>query len=587
MNDETSEKTEKLKSLKAEEKISFKPFGFSALKPLFLPALALALPLAAAAAPANSARLAAEMTAVPAGDLAAATENFLGEKRVAWRGERVLVRVKTTLPARAKLSAELVSAAGARVPARAEYVRSTLGQGGVPVADVVEPAGTPFRIPAGEAFVLVSADVPADAAPGAYALNFSVNGRARKAADVEVLPLALPPPRAWKIHLDLWQHPEAVARWTGAKLWSREHFAAMRPMMRRLADAGQKVITCSIIEEPWDHQTRDDWSSMVKWRRTRAGTWKFDYAAFDAYVSFMREILGEDAQISCYTMVSWSLKTTYFDEAAGAEKTVSLDPASPDYDATWKAFLTDFRTHVAKKGWLEKTCIALDERPDALVNAARAVVEKYAPELKIVSAVDRPTKMAPFVHDISAAFQHSGGVAELADARRAEGRTTTFYVCTSPAKPNTFPHSSAAEPHWLLLYAAAARFDGFLRWAYNSWVENPFADCRWPQRAWPAGDCFLVYPGDRTTPRFETLRDGVEDFEKIRILEERAALPGADAKLKSAVAELRAFLEGAFTVQAGYGDAHAAQVREARARIDRASALAAKTPERAAGAPAR
>ena len=45
--------------------------------------------------------------------------------------------------------------------------------------------------------------------------------------------------------------------------------------------------------------------------------------------------------------------------------------------------------------------------------------------------------------------------------------------------------------------------------------------------------------------------------------------------------------DSAFTVQAGYGDAHAAQVREARARIDHASALAAKNPERAAGAPAR
>lgn len=557
------------------------------LEAFCLAAFAAAFQIAATAAPSKAARLAEEMTAVPAGDLSAATENFLGEKRVAWRGERVLVRVKATLPARAKLAAELVSADGTRIPARAEYVRPTLGQGSVPVADIVEPAGTPFRIPAGEAFVLVSADVPADTASGAYTLNFAVNGKTRKAADVEVLDIELPPPRAWKIHLDLWQHPEAVARWTGTKLWSREHFAAMRPMMRRLADAGQKVITCSIINEPWDHQTRDDWSSMVGWRRTRAGTWKFDYTAFDAYVSFMREILGSDAQISCYTMVSWSLKTTYFDEAEGKERTVSLDPASPDYDATWKAFLTDFRAHVAKKGWLEKTCIALDERPDALVNAARAVVEKYAPELKIVSAVDRPTKMASFVHDISAAFQHSGGVAELAETRRAAARTTTFYVCTSPAKPNTFPHSAAAEPHWLPLYAAAARLDGFLRWAYNSWVENPFADCRWPKRAWPAGDCFLVYPGNRTTPRFETLRDGIEDFEKIRILEERAARPDASAELKRAVAELRAFLEQTFTVQAGYGNAHAAQVRAARERIDSAAVVSAKKSDRAAGAPAR
>lgn len=532
-----------------------------------------------------------ELTYVPADNLTAAAENFLGEKRVAWRGERVLFRVKTLLPENAKISAVLEVIRGMKTfnsRARAEYVRSTLGQGGKAVADIVEPAGedsvsagsgkiilkpaeTPFKIPAGEAVILVSADIAADENPGTLGLNLSVNGKCLPIAEIEVLPAMLPPPQAWGIHLDLWQHPEAVARWTGTKLWSREHFEAMKPLMKRLADAGQKVVTCSIIEEPWDHQTRDHWSSMVKWSKTKSGEWKFDYTAFDKYIDFMMSEIGIREQISCYTMVSWSLKTTYFDEATGTTKTISLDPKSPDYDATWKAFLTNFREHQKARGLLEKTCIALDERPDALVNAARGVVEKYAPELKIVSAVDRPTKMAHFVHDISAVFQHSDGLTELANSRREQNRKTTCYVCTNPAKPNTFPHSSAAEPHWLLLYTAANRFDGFLRWAYNSWVDNPFADCRWPKRQWPAGDCFLVYPGNRTTLRFETLRDGIEDFEKIRILREATAKPDAADALKNAVANLEKYLAETFTLKNGFGNAHAEQVRRARELIDAAS----------------
>lgn len=526
-------------------------------------------------------QVADEMTFVPAGDLTAASENFLGEKRVAWRGELLLFRIKTTLPENAKLGAFIKSEKKARsggrsiriqAPAVAEYVRSTIGQGGTSVADIVEPAGTGFKIPAGEAVLLVSVDTAqAQISPGKYRLLLEINGKSQKIAEIEVLPAQLPPPQDWTIHLDLWQHPEAIARWTGTKLWSREHFEAMKPIMKRLAAAGQKVITCSIIEEPWDHQTRDHWSSMVKWRKNKSGKWEFDYTAFDKYVDFMTKEIGIKEQISCYTMVSWSLKTTYFDEAAGTEKTISLDPKSPDYDATWKAFLTNFRAHLKKRGLLEKTCIALDERPDHLVNAARGVVEKYAPELKIVSAVDRPTKMAHFVHDISVVFQHSNGLTELTNSRREDKRKTTCYVCTNPAKPNTFPHSTAAEPHWLLLYTAANRFDGLLRWAYNSWVDNPFADCRWPKRYWPAGDCFLVYPGNRTTLRFETLRDGIEDFEKIRILREAAREPGAPAELKNAVAELEKFLSETFTVEAGFGSAHAAQTKAARERIDAAS----------------
>jgi hypothetical protein len=61
-------------------------------------------------------------------------------------------------------------------------------------------------------------------------------------------------------------------------------------------------------------------------------------------------------------------------------------------------------------------------------------------------------------------------------------------------------------------------FDGFLRWAYNSWPEDPVMDSRYIK--WPAGDTYLVYPGARSSVRFERLREGIQDYEKIRILRE-------------------------------------------------------------------
>ena len=65
-------------------------------------------------------------------------------------------------------------------------------------------------------------------------------------------------------------------------------------------------------------------------------------------------------------------------------------------------------------------------------------------------------------------------------------------------------------------HAVAADFDGFLRWAYNSWVENPLTDSRF--RTWPAGDTYMVYPDARSSIRFERLVEGIQDAEKIRIL---------------------------------------------------------------------
>ena len=55
-----------------------------------------------------------------------------------------------------------------------------------------------------------------------------------------------------------------------------------------------------------------------------------------------------------------------------------------------------------------------------------------------------------------------------------------------------------------------------LRWAYNSWPENPQYDSRYGN--WSSGDTYLVYPYRRSSIRFERLIDGIEAAEKIRVL---------------------------------------------------------------------
>ena len=69
-----------------------------------------------------------------------------------------------------------------------------------------------------------------------------------------------------------------------------------------------------------------------------------------------------------------------------------------------------------------------------------------------------------------------------------------------------------------------------LRWAYNSWAENPQYDSRYGN--WMSGDTYVVYPYNRSSIRFERMIDGIEVSEKIRTL--RAAgvdMSGVDAVL--------------------------------------------------------
>jgi hypothetical protein len=58
----------------------------------------------------------------------------------------------------------------------------------------------------------------------------------------------------------------------------------------------------------------------------------------------------------------------------------------------------------------------------------------------------------------------------------------------------------------------------------------------------PSGDCFLVYPGPRSSIRFERLREGIADYEKIRVL--RGMLGRRkDAKATAALARLDSVLK--------------------------------------------
>jgi hypothetical protein len=115
-------------------------------------------------------------------------------------------------------------------------------------------------------------------------------------------------------------------------------------------------------------------------------------------------------------------------------------------------------------------------------------------------------------------------------ARAARGQTTTFYVCCNPSYPNNFLFSPPVEGRWISWYAIAHGYNGFLRWAYDAWPGDPMRDARYG--SWPAGDSYLVYPGGNSGIRFEKIREGIVDYEKISIIKTLAA-KSSDASVKN------------------------------------------------------
>ena len=374
--------------------------------------------------------------------------------------------------------------------------------------------------------------IPQSAASGIYKGELLVNDGShllqRLNLEINVSSRELPQPSEWAFHLDLWQNPYAVARYYQVPLWSQEHLDAMRPLMKMLANAGQKVITATLMHKPWNGQTEDYFDTMVTWMKRADGTWAFDYTIFDRWVEFMMSV-GIDKQINCYSMVPWKLSFQYYDQATNSLKSVKTAPGEQAYEEMWVAMLASFSKHLKEKGWFDICTIAMDERPMDVMQKTLKVIRKADPGFKVSLAGNYHAEIEPDLYDYCIVIGQNYPE-DVRIRRKAENKRTTYYTCCTEAHPNTFTFSDPAEAAWMSFYSSKKHLDGYLRWAYNSWPLEPLLDSRF--RTWAAGDTYLVYPGARSCIRFERLIEGVQAHEKINILRREFEKKGDKAGLK-------------------------------------------------------
>ena len=137
----------------------------------------------------------------------------------------------------------------------------------------------------------------------------------------------------------------------------------------------------------------------------------------------------------------------------------------------------------------------------------------------------------------------------LTDELHAEGKQAWWYICCSPAYPrlNVGIEHPPAEPRLISWQQYAEGCDGVFNWSINYWHRrrlfddsDPYFD-KWDfgrGMSGMSGDGLMIYPG-KSGPvpslRLANVRDGVQDYEMMKLAE---AVAGADAVL----AEVRAII---------------------------------------------
>lgn len=423
--------------------------------------------------------------------------------------------------------------------------------------------------------VWISVDVPKNTKAGTYEGTITVTADEADstltfAYTVEVADAMLADAEEFKDGFDaeLWQNPYIIAEYYGVEPFSEEHFAILTPHMEKYKSIGGHAVTATIVDEAWSGQTYSaneiKYPSMVTWTKKSDGTWKFDYTDFDKWIRFNKE-LGIGDKIVCYSIAPWTNQVRYYDEGSGEWTWSNYSVGDVQYTSMWTAFLQDLMNHMQDNGWKDDTFIGIDERGfnAKAFDLIDSITGTDAKPFKTAGAMDgfvNKPDLAMRVDDLNvgsiAIKAHPTEFEQIRQKREDAGLRTTVYTCTGHI-PSSFSLSAPGESYWTMMYSYSAGGEGFLRWAYDSWVEDPLRDTT--HNAFEAGDCFLIFPDEKDSEnptsksslRLEKMAEGIRDVNKlIQMKREVAAMAtGIDELLATVKAEYAN--DGLYVTEAG------------------------------------
>lgn len=361
----------------------------------------------------------------------------------------------------------------------------------------------------------------------------------------------LPKPQDYSFYLDLWQHNCNIARKYNVAYWSEEHFAILDSYLHSLGQLGQKALTLIVSEEPWcgqrtfiDAEPSDlNEYSIVPVEKRRSGEFAYDFSRLDRYVE-LGEKHGIREELEIFGLINvWeheeegfgsivqdypdAIRVRYYDEAAGSYKFIrdKNDLA---------AYVQALERHFIEKGWIDRVRVVADEPEDFELFAKRmACLREMAPSFQYKAAIHQSEFIRKGIQGIVDYVPildcAAGEFEQLMQVRsEAKGRML-YYVCCVPDKPNTFISSPAIESRVIPWLAERLRMDGFLRWNYTVWPDDPLEKLSYRPSLWKAGDTNFVYPGKMGRPllslRYKWLQRGIRDFEYMQLLK-RSGLEG-------------------------------------------------------------
>jgi hypothetical protein len=369
--------------------------------------------------------------------------------------------------------------------------------------------------------------VPKTAKPGTYAGSVGVTcDGATVQIPISICVHSATLPDARTLYLTNWFSYGNVAVHHGVQLWSETWWKLIDAYAHCMAEHRQNVIITPIMD-------------LIQGRDDGKGKLSFDFSRFDRWVELFKKagVIGKIEGGHLGTRGEWLAKdfNAILPEITNPDGSVKPKPSVMVTSEEFRTFLSQFlpalRKHLEEKGWLgiylQHLCDEpIKENADSYKKLS-TYVRQYAPKFKIIDACMWSELVGAIDIWVPLPEHYERDIKFFQDRQKA-GDQVWFYTCLAPKGKymNRFldyPLIDVRLLHWVNF-----KYDltGYLHWGFNYSTAKPFEETE-PGTAdnyLPPGDSHITYPGPRgplSSIRLEALRDGVEDYELLKLLEKK------------------------------------------------------------------
>jgi hypothetical protein len=375
----------------------------------------------------------------------------------------------------------------------------------------------------------------------------------------------------------LWQHSTSIARQHEVPLWSEKHFELLKKYADALAGLGQKSATVIVSEIPWRGQScfMDKLYggsmyeySMILIRRDKDGCFHYDYSPMQRYIDLCREAgIGKGIEVMGLINV-WekpilnptpfcqefpeALRLRYFDEADGCMKYMRDAAHITDY-------VRALHDYFVNTDQIDDVFISADEPGDMeKFRKSMDILKELCPRFRIHVSINHTEFIQEFSDRLQGFAPHLSCCLEQYDflidyKKQHPDVLLQWYTCCGSSFPNHFIRTEPVESRVTGPFTYYMGFDGFGRWAFTCWPEDPRRDVRYSE--FEAGDPFFVYPARDGSVmysiRYKNVQRGIMDFELLHRVEEKYGREKAMEMLYTLIPEGRLMDFNIFTYEIG------------------------------------